>query len=36
MDMIVPTMHPLTFFDDGERLRDVLLYFDATMIMESS
>ena len=31
MDMIVP-MHPLTFFDDGERLRDVLLYFDAPMI----
>ena len=35
MDMIVP-MHPLTFFDDGERLRDVLLYFDAPMIVESS
>ena len=35
MDMIVP-MHSLTFFDDGERLRDVLLYFDAPMIVESS
>ena len=35
MDMIVP-MHPLTFFDDGERLRDVLLYFDAPMIVEPS
>ena len=35
MDMIVP-MHPLTFFDDRERLRDVLLYFDAPMIVESS
>ena len=22
-------MHPLTFFNDGENLRDVLLYFDA-------
>ena len=35
MDMIVP-MHPLTFFDDRERLQDVLLYFDAPMIVESS
>ena len=35
MDMIVP-MHPLTFFDDGELLNDVLLYFDAPMIVESS
>ena len=35
MDMIVP-MHPLTFFDDGERLRDVLLYFDSPIVMESS
>ena len=27
---------PSHFFDDGERLRDVLLYFDAPMIVESS
>ena len=35
MDMIVH-MDPLTFFDDGERLRDALLHFDAPMIVESS
>ena len=35
MDMTVP-MHSLTFFDDGERSHDVLLYFYAPMIVESS
>ena len=29
-------MHSLTFFDDAERLCDVLLYYDAPMIVESS
>ena len=29
MDHMIVPMHALTFFDDGERLHDVLLYFDA-------